>query len=43
MISEAQAEAFRLFSQSAYSGEVLDSKTTHLVKLAAAMSIGCYP
>ncbi len=36
-------DAFRLFSQSAYAAEVVDSKTTHLVKLAAAMSMGCYP
>ena len=43
MITGQREKAYREFAQSAYSNEALDSKTTHLVQLATAMSIGCYP
>jgi alkylhydroperoxidase/carboxymuconolactone decarboxylase family protein YurZ len=43
MINRPQEKAYREFSQLAYSNDTLDPKTTHLVKIATAMSIGCYP
>jgi alkylhydroperoxidase/carboxymuconolactone decarboxylase family protein YurZ len=43
MISESQEKAYREFASHAYAPDVLDAKTVHLVKLAAAMAIGCYP
>ncbi len=43
MIIEQQEKAYREFAQSAFSNEVLGPKTTYLIQLATAMSIGCYP
>lgn len=43
MLSEAQEKAYREFTSAAWDGAVFDRKTSQLLKLAAAMAIGCYP
>jgi len=43
MLSREQKDAYAAFYQSAGQNPTLDSKTTLLVHLAAAMALGCYP
>jgi hypothetical protein len=43
MLSEKQTKAYSEFYNSTSSSEILDSKTTLRIQLAAAMAIGCYP
>lgn len=43
MLSENQQKKFADFHKSVAAEGVLDEKTSHLIKLAAAMALGCYP
>jgi alkylhydroperoxidase/carboxymuconolactone decarboxylase family protein YurZ len=43
MLSENQRKIFADFHKSVEAEGVLDEKTSHMIKLAAAMSLGCYP
>jgi len=43
MLSEKQNKAYTEFYNSTNSSEILDSKTTLIIQLAAAMAVGCYP
>lgn len=43
MLPEKQNKAFNDFYNSAASNDILDSKTTLMIQLAAAMTVGCYP
>jgi len=43
MLPEKQSKAYTDFYNSTNHNEILDSKTTLLIQLAAAMSVGCYP
>lgn len=42
MLNEKQQKAYVNFSKT-MSGNVLDAKTNYLVKVAAAISLGCQP
>jgi alkylhydroperoxidase/carboxymuconolactone decarboxylase family protein YurZ len=43
MLSPVTEKLFDDFGATAYGDDALDPKTAHLIKMAAAMSIGCYP
>ena len=43
MLPEKQDQAYRQFSQAVKNNEILDPKTTRLIYLAVAMTVGCYP
>lgn len=43
MLSERQRELFASFHQAIENEGILDQKTSHLIKIAAAMSFGCSP
>jgi len=43
MLPEEQNQKFETFSASAKKNGILKPKSTHLIYLAAAMAIGCYP
>ncbi len=43
MLSENQRKIFADFHRSVEAEEVLDEKTSHMIKLAVAMAFGCYP
>ncbi len=43
MLSNKPRKAYRAFYDSARNNDVLDSKTTLLLHIAAAMASGCYP
>jgi len=43
MLPKKQHRLFEDFCEVAYSGEILGSKTTAMLKLATAMAMGCYP
>jgi len=43
MLSENQRKLFSEFHKSIEAEGILDEKTSHLIKVAAAMAIGCYP
>jgi len=43
MLSKEQRKSFGAFYESARYNEVLDSKTTLMIHLSAAMAVGCYP
>ena len=43
MLSENQRRLFAEFHKSIEAEEILDEKTSHLIKVAAAMAFGCYP
>ena len=43
MLSENQRKIFAEFHKSVEVEGVLDEKTSHMIKLAAAMALGCYP
>jgi len=43
MLSEKQTKAYTEFYNSTKNCEILDSKTTLMIQLAAAMAVGCYP
>ena len=43
MLSENQRRLFADFHKSVEAEEILDEKTSHLIKIAAAMAFGCYP
>jgi len=43
MLSENQQRLFAEFHKSIEGEWILDGKTSHLIKVAAAMAFGCYP
>ena len=43
MLSENQRKLFADFHKSVEVEGILDEKTSHLIKIAAAMALGCYP
>ena len=43
MLSANQKKLFADFHKSIESEKILDDKTSHLIKIAAAMALGCYP
>ena len=43
MLPEKQNRAYTAFSTSVRQNDHLDAKTTHLIYLAVAMALGCYP
>jgi alkylhydroperoxidase/carboxymuconolactone decarboxylase family protein YurZ len=43
MLSEKQRKIFADFHTSVEVERMLDEKTSHLIKLSAAMAFGCYP
>jgi hypothetical protein len=43
MLPKKQNKAFTDFYNSAYTNDILDSKTTLMIHLAASMAVGCYP
>jgi alkylhydroperoxidase/carboxymuconolactone decarboxylase family protein YurZ len=43
MLSESQRKIFADFHESVEAEGNLDKKTSHLIKVAAAMALGCYP
>ncbi len=43
MLPKKQNKAYSDFYDSARYNEILESKTTLMIHLAAAMAIGCYP
>jgi len=43
MLSENQKKKFADFHKSVEVEGVLDEKTSHMIRLAAAMAFGCYP
>ena len=43
MLSENQRKLFADFHKSIETEGILDQKTSHLIKVAAAMAFGCYP
>ena len=43
MLSENQRKIFADFSKSVKAEGILDEKTSHLIMMAAAMALGCYP
>ena len=43
MLSENQRNLFADFHNSIEAQGVLDEKTSHMIKMAAAMALGCYP
>ncbi|MEE9496556.1 MAG: hypothetical protein V3V39_08520 [Desulfobacterales bacterium] len=43
MLPENQKGKYRAFYDSARDNDILESKTTLMLHLAAAMAIGCYP
>lgn len=43
MLSENQQKIFADFHISVEAEGILDAKTSHMIKLAAAMALGCYP
>ena len=43
MFNETQQQVIRNFVQGVHADEVLDEKTRHMIKLASAAIMGCYP
>jgi len=43
MLSENQQKIFADFHKSVEAEGTLDEKTSHMIKVAAAMAFGCYP
>lgn len=43
MLPKPQLEAWKRYYDSARHNEYLDEKTTLMIHLATAMSVGCYP
>ena len=43
MLSEKQRKIFADFHKSIEAEGALDDKTSHIVKITAAMAFGCYP
>ncbi len=43
MLSENQRKLFGDFHKAVEAEGILDEKTSHLIKIAAAMAFGCYP
>lgn len=43
MLSENHRKIFADFHTSVEAEGVLDQKTAHMIKVAAAMALGCYP
>ena len=43
MLSENQRNIFADFHKSVEAEGALDEKTSHMIKVAAAMAFGCYP
>ncbi len=43
MLSENQRKKFADFHNSVQTEGALDEKTSHMIKLAVAMALGCYP
>jgi hypothetical protein len=43
MLPEEQQKAYTAFYDSARHNTILESKTTLMIHMAAAMALGCYP
>jgi len=43
MLPEKQRQTFEAFMASASDNGILDEKTTHMIKLASVLVMGCYP
>jgi alkylhydroperoxidase/carboxymuconolactone decarboxylase family protein YurZ len=43
MLDENQRKIFAGFHKSVEAEGILDEKTSHMIKVAAAMAFGCYP
>lgn len=43
MLPSEQKRTYAAFYRSARKNDILDSRTTLMIHLAAAMAIGCYP
>jgi alkylhydroperoxidase/carboxymuconolactone decarboxylase family protein YurZ len=43
MLSEKQRKIFADYHKSVEGEGTLDDKTSHMIKMAAAMAFGCYP
>lgn len=43
MLTEKQRNLFADFHRAVETEGTLDQKTSHLIKIAAAMAFGCYP
>jgi len=43
LLPEKQKNTYRAFYDSARTKDILESKTTLMLHMAAAMAIGCYP
>lgn len=43
MLPEKQKEAYKNFYDAARNNGILDTRTTLLIQIAAAMALGCYP
>jgi len=43
VLSEIQRKLFADFHNSVEAEGIFDEKTSHLIKVAAAMAFGCYP
>jgi hypothetical protein len=43
MLPKRQRKAYEDFYDSAHHNEILESKTTLMIHMAAAMAVGCYP
>jgi len=43
MLSESQPKLFADFHESVEAEGILDEKTAHMIKVAAAMAFACYP
>ncbi len=43
MLPKKQLEAFGAFYDSARHNDILDPKTTYLIRMGAAMAVGCSP
>jgi len=43
MLPDRQREAYETFYASTAKNEIIDSKTTVMIQLAASLALGCYP
>ena len=43
MLPEKQKQTYKAFFESTEQNNILDSKTTLMIQLAASFAIGCYP
>jgi len=43
MLTVEQNKIYRTFYDSIKQNDILDPKTTHMIHIAAALALGCYP